>query len=135
MKKNFKKLILLIFSLFLIVSFLNACSIFKTKPPAEALKERVEGLMNAKIADDWGEYYTYLDSSYRNRVSKKDFMNMNRAMEFTKYTIESIDILESGEEATVKVKGNYNMMAFNFKDQVEIQKWIKERFNWYMRMK
>lgn len=134
MGKKFKDLILIVFSLFLIVNILNACSMFKTKPPKEALKERVEGLMKAKTTDDWGEYYTYLDSSYRKRVSKKEFTDMNRAMRFTKYKIESIDMDESGKTAVVKVKCNYNMMAFDFKDQLEIQNWVKEGSYWYMKM-
>lgn len=135
MGKNFKNLILLIFSIFFIVGFLNACSTFPTKSPSEALRGEVKGLMDAKITDDWGEYYSYLDPIYRERVSEKDFLNMNRAMRFTKYTIESIDILESGTDAHVKIKYNFNMQAFSFKDQVEIQKWIKKRFGWYLIVK
>jgi hypothetical protein len=55
-------------------------------------------------------------------------------MDITAYKIESIEILPSGNEATVQVKQNISIKVFDFKDQAEKQQWVKEGFSWYLKV-
>jgi hypothetical protein len=114
--------------------WLCSCSTLPFRSPEENLRIRVEDMMNARVNDDWGKVYGYLDSGYRNRVSKTNFLNIRREMDITSYKIESIEILPSGKEATVQVKQNISIKVFDFKDQAEKQQWVKEGFSWNLKV-
>ncbi len=126
-----------LFSLVLIIVFagLSACSTFQRKPPQEALKERVEGLMEAKVNNNWTKVYTFYDPNFKKTTTQEGFAGMNRGVSFSNFSIESIDIAPSGTEATVKVKYDVSMKGFDFKGTPEIQKWIKEGSHWYLHIK
>jgi hypothetical protein len=114
--------------------WLCSCSTLPFRSPEENLRIRVDEMMNARVNDDWGKVYDYLDSGYRNRISKTNFLNIRREMDITSYKIESIEVLPSGKEATVQVKQNISIKVFDFKDQVEKQQWVKDGFSWHLKV-
>jgi hypothetical protein len=135
MKINSKQTVLFLFVIIITATLLNACATLQLKAPDEVLRERAEGLMNAKMNNDWGEVYEYFDSSYRKSKSKENFVKINREMHLLKYAIDSIEIDPSGEEATVKVRYDVNLKIFEFNDILDTQQWIKQGSNWYIQIK
>jgi hypothetical protein len=123
---------------FLIMMFvtiwMSSCSTLPFQSSEDALRKRVEEMMNARIDDDWEKIYGYLDPAYRSKVSKKNFLNIKRDMDYTKYSISSIEIQSSGIEAIVQVKQDINVNVFNFKDKAETQHWVKDGFSWYLKV-
>lgn len=114
--------------------FIQACAGMPFKSPEEALQQRVDLMMNAKVADDWDVVYDLMDSSYRKRMTKQNFLNMNREIQFSNYRFESFDIDPTGDTAIVKVKYDMSVKVFDFEDQVETQQWIKESGKWYLKV-
>jgi hypothetical protein len=114
--------------------WVSSCSTLPFRSSEDALRIRVEEMMNARIDDDWGKVYDYLDSAYRNKMSKKNFLNIKREIDYTNYKIESIEILPSGKEAMAQVKQSISIKVFDFKDQPEKQQWVKEGFSWYLKV-
>ncbi|MCU0598039.1 MAG: hypothetical protein MUE70_02135 [Desulfobacterales bacterium] len=125
---------MLTLSVMLLTIWICSCSTLPFGSSEEALRKRVEGMMNAKINDNWEEVYAYLDPVYRNKTPEKTFINFNREMAFKKYSIVSIEIQPSGTEAIVKVKQDLNVKIFDFKDQLDTQNWIKDGFTWYLKV-
>ena len=120
------------------VFLLSACQslpLMSSQPPEAVLEKRVAGLMNAKVNQDWGSFYTYLDPAYQEKVSKKNFINRSRDVRFTDYSIKSIKIGPSGEEGKVTVLYDMMARAFHFTDQRDTQKWVKKGGKWYLEMK
>ncbi len=117
---------------------LSACQglpMMPSQPPEEVLEKRVAGLMDAKVNQNWGSFYTYLDPSFKEKVSRQNFINRSRDVRFTDYSIQSIEIGPSGEEATVSVLYDMMARAFHFTDQRDTQKWLKKGGKWYLEMK
>jgi len=112
----------------------TACAALRSKAPDEALRERVQGMMQAKINKDWGTVYTYFDESFQKRESKEAFSNKIGSMIFKAYTIEKIEILPSGKEATVKIKGDIQAKGFDFKGTPSTQHWIMEGGEWRLQV-
>jgi hypothetical protein len=108
-----------------------ACAGLPFKSPEEALRHRVDQLMNAKVNNDWEIVYDLMDSSYKKRMTKKNFLNMNREIQFSNYRFESLAIAPSGDTALVRVKYDMSVKVFDFEDQVEEQQWIREKGKWY----
>ena len=113
---------------------LNACGIFKIKPAAEVLTERVSGLMDAKISNDWGKVYDFYDPSYKAKKPKDAFVGINRQSQIIKYEIESIEIAPSEDTATVKVKYTAKAMGFEFNGIINTQTWMKRGWTWYLQV-
>jgi hypothetical protein len=111
-----------------------SCSTLPFRSSEDSLRIRVEEMMNARINDDWEKVYGYLDPGYRNRISKTNFVNIRREMDFTKYSIISVEVQPSGKEAFVKIKQDMSVKVFEFKDQPEKQHWVKDGFSWYMKV-
>lgn len=114
--------------------FIQACAGMPFKSSEESLRQRVDQLMNAKAADDWDMVYDFMDSSYRNGVTKQNFLKMNREIRFSNYRFETLDIDPSGNMAVVKVKYDMSVKVFDFKDQMETQQWIREDGEWYLKI-
>jgi hypothetical protein len=114
-----------------LTALIAGCASFPFKSDEEVIRERVEGLMNAKISNDWGKVYDYYSADFKKTKEKSSFASMNRGLYFTKYTINSIEIEPSKKEAKVKITYNANMKGMDFKDNPETQTWIKEGWNWY----
>ena len=53
-------------------------------------------------------------------------------MDFTGFQIESIEVDESGKEAEVVVKIDFNVRGFDFKGTPQKQAWVKEGRDWYI---
>jgi hypothetical protein len=135
MRKNSFRVLSILVVFIIAMSMLNACSMMHRKPPEEVLRERVNEMMSARINNDWGKVYTYLDSSYRKNESKDSFLNKKRGANTTAFTIDQIDIKPSGADATVKLKNDLNMKGFDLKNNLETQNWIKEGGEWYLQIK
>jgi hypothetical protein len=101
----------------------------------EALRNRVNALMQAKIDGKWDIVYDLYDSSYRKTLSREQFASRSRAMLFKNFSIETIEILPSGTEAKVKVRTDISMKGFDFKGAPENQNWIEENGKWFMKVK
>jgi len=114
--------------------WISSCSTFPFKSPEETLRTRVEEMMNAKINNDWDIVYKYLDSSYRKKTSEKAFLGINREIAYTNYSVQSIEVQPSKTDAMVIVKQDIKVKMFDFKDQSDKQHWIKEGFNWYLKV-
>jgi hypothetical protein len=114
--------------------FMQACAGMPFKSSEEALRQRVDLMMNAKVADDWEVVYDLMDPSYQKRITKRNFLNMNREIQFSNYRFESLDIDPSGDTAVVKVKYDMSVKVFDFEDQVETQQWVRESGKWYLKV-
>ncbi len=125
---------MLVLLMILMMLGMSSCATFPFRSSEEALRSRVEEMMNARMDDDWEKVYTYLDPAYQRRISKKDFMNIRREMDYTRYSIESIEIGPSGNDAVVKVRQDVNVKIFDFKNQSETQNWIKDGWTWYLKV-
>ncbi len=113
---------------------LSACAALPLKPPEEVLRQRVDRLMTAKVNNDWGTVYDLINSSYTKTFPKENFINRNREIRFSNYRFESLSIDPSGDAATVTVKYDMGVKMFDFDDQVEKQRWIRENGNWYLKV-
>jgi len=134
MKRNSNRKILFVLFIVIISLASTACAALKSKPPEEALRERVQGMMQAKNNKDWGTVYTYLDESFQKRESKEVFSKKIESMIFKAYTIEKIEILPSGKEATVKIKSDIQTKGFDFKGTPSTQHWIMEGREWRLQV-
>jgi len=112
----------------------SGCASLQKNSPEDALKTRVEAFMNAKIAGDWEKAYSYFESSYRERVSKENYVRRAAAVVIKKFSIESIEIDPTGKKATVMIKSDITMQGLEFKDNVSTKKWVKEGSTWYLQM-
>jgi hypothetical protein len=125
-----------ILSMMLLAIVLSAliagCASFPFKSNEEVIRERVEGMMNAKINNDWGKVYDYYCSSYKKTKEKGSFASLNRGLYFSKFTINSIEVQPSNDEAKVKITYDAIMKGMDFKNNIETQTWVKEGWNWYL---
>ena len=134
MKINSNQKILFVLFIVIISLASTACAALKSKAPDEALRERVQGMMQAKINKDWGAVYTYFDESFQKRESKEVFSKKIGEIIFKTYTIESIEILPTGKDATVKIKSDIQAKGFDFKGTPETQHWIMEGGEWRLQV-
>jgi hypothetical protein len=54
-------------------------------------------------------------------------------LSYTGFAIEEIQMLPSGDQATVKVRIDIMAMTFNFKGVSQTQNWVKENGEWYVK--
>ncbi|MDA8405180.1 MAG: hypothetical protein M0Z56_13440 [Desulfobacteraceae bacterium] len=134
MKINSSRKILFFLFIVIISVASAACAVLQSKAPEEALRERVQGMMQAKINKDWGAVYTYFDESFQKRESKEVFSKKIGEIIFKTYTIESIEILPTGKDATVKIKSDIQAKGFDFKGTPETQHWIMEGGEWRLQV-
>jgi hypothetical protein len=99
----------------------------------EKLDERVKNYMQAQIDKKWDRAYTFLDSSFRARVTRETYIATPRKISYTGFRIEEITVLPAGDQATVKVKIDIMVMGFDFKRGDQTQNWIKEKGEWYVK--
>ena len=113
---------------------LGGCATLSFTPPEEKVQERVAAYMQARVDERWGDVYEFLDSGYKEAVSRDQFLGMSSAMDFLAFTIESIDVAPSEEEATAAVKVDVEVKGFTFHDTPEKQTWVKEGRKWYIKV-
>lgn len=114
-----------------------ACSMMQQNGPSgeKALQKRVEAMMEAKVKDDWGRVYEYLEPDYKKKVSKEEFLGIRRKMTVLRYNIKSIEMEPSGRKATVTVKFAAEARGFEFDNLRDIQTWLKKGGVWYEQVK
>ncbi|MFZ5765699.1 MAG: hypothetical protein ACOY4H_08890 [Thermodesulfobacteriota bacterium] len=115
----------------------SACSTMNmtAQPPEEALRERVEQMMQAKTEEKWDIVYDLCDHAYRDKVSKEEFLKRKHNIGFVSYAVDQIAIKPSGAEADVTLKLDMLMMGFLFEKTPTVQQWVKEDGKWYFVMK
>jgi hypothetical protein len=112
----------------------TSCSTFPHRPPDQAVKLRVEELMNAKINKDWEKAYTFFDSAYKKTQPEHQFLSNISKMEFKAFTIETITVAPDGKHATVIMKTDITTNGFDFKGNQTTQQWVKEGRQWFLYM-
>ena len=126
--RNFFSIVILI----LLVCSLGACSLkHMSHSDEEALRQRVDSMMQAKIADDWGKVYDFQAPEYKKEVPKDEFLGINRKMSVLRYSIASLEMAPSGKEATVEVKFAASVRGFEFDGMINTQQWINIKGTWY----
>ena len=115
--------------------FLAACATFSSQTPEESLQERVTAYMQARVDDRWNDVYDCFDKSIKESVSREEFAAQPSNMDFTGFQIDSIDVADSGKEAQVVVKVDFNVQGFDFKGTPQKQTWIKEGRSWYIKQR
>ena len=112
----------------LIVILLAGCAALSS-PSAkqETLEERVKNYMQAQIEGKWDHAYSFLHSSYREKVSKENYVHRARELSFKGFAIEEITMLPSGDEATVKVRIDLSYMGYVFPRAPEKQTGRRKR--------
>lgn len=91
-------------------------------------------MMDAKIAGDWGLVYDFYAPTSRPKASTGE-SSPARGISFKGYTIENLEILESGKEARVRISNDISMQGFDFKNAPEVQHWVKAKGKWYLGVK
>lgn len=121
-------------SLVMVLCSLAACRSMPAKPAGEVLRERVDGYMQAKIAKDWEKVYDFFLPADMGDLSKEAFAERKRKVEVLRYTIQSVEIDDSGTDATVRVQYAVNVRSFEFKGLVDTQHWQLQDGQWYLRV-
>jgi hypothetical protein len=117
-----------------LAAFLAGCANILVREESDVLRLRVEKLLNAKVARDWGTVYELLDPAFRQKVSKIAFLNRPRNIVFKGFKIKDLQLLPSGKEAKVNVIYTISMRGFVFKNAPEVQRWVQTEGNWYLKM-
>jgi hypothetical protein len=99
----------------------------------ETLEERVKNYMQAQIDGKWDQSYSFLHSSYREKVSKENYVQQDRKLSYKGFAIEEITMLPSGDEATVKVRIDLSFMGYVFPRAPQTQNWAKENGGWFLK--
>jgi hypothetical protein len=99
----------------------------------ESLEERVTNYMQAQITRKWDRAYTFLDSSSREQVTRESYVYRTRKLPYKRFAIDEIKVLPSGDQATVKVKMDISYMGYNFQGVSQMQNWVKEKGEWFVK--
>jgi hypothetical protein len=91
-------------------------------------------MMDAKVAGKWDLVYDLYDPATRPKASGEGSSPAGRNI-FEGYVIESLEILESGEEARVEISNDISIQGFDFKGAPEVQRWVKVKGKWYFSRK
>ena len=122
--------------LFVAVLFMVCgCQTFSFQPTEKILENRAAEMMAARVNQDWGRVYHYLNPEYKETVSKERFQSMARNISYRIFSVESVIIDPSGEKATVVVQYDMTMMGFEVPGHRETQEWIKKSEKWYFSIK
>ena len=99
----------------------------------ETLDERVTQYMQAQIDRKWDTVYSYLDSSFRAKVTREAYLKRTRNLAYKGFRIDEITMLPPGDKATVKVAIDISFMGFTFKGAPQKQEWVKEEGEWFVK--
>ena len=98
----------------------------------ETLEERVKNFMQAQVDKKWDSVYSFFDSSFREKISRESYVHRSRNTFYKGFGIESITMLPSGEQATVKVTIDISFRGYDFKPH-QTQNWVKEKGEWFVK--
>lgn len=132
MQTKTSRICLTLFICLVTMVLISACQTLRPTPPEQALRQRVENYMTAKINNDWATVHAHMDSEYRKTIDQNQFAKTIRQMEFKNFTIESLEMNPSGEKAVVVVKSDVNVQGLEFKGNPETQTWIIEMGKWFL---
>jgi hypothetical protein len=99
----------------------------------EPLEERVKNYMQAQITRKWERAYAFLDSSSREKITLGNYLSRTRKLSNKGFAIEEIQMLPSGDQATVKVRIDISFMGYDFKRAPQTQNWVKEKGEWFVK--
>ncbi|MBU0484137.1 MAG: hypothetical protein KKB30_06450 [Proteobacteria bacterium] len=108
------------------------------RPPAtdeEILRTKINLLSQAKKDNKWDIVYRMYDAAYQKTISEQAFLAMNRGVTFGEYTIEKIEIDQTGRKAQVTIRSDVMAQGMNFKNSPAVQHWIKEDGEWHCQVK
>ncbi len=89
--------------------------------------------MQAQIGRKWDLAYGFFDSTSREKVARENYVYRTRKLNYRGFAIDEIKMLPSGDQATVKVKIDISYMGYDFKGVSEMQTWVKERGQWFVK--
>lgn len=117
------------------IAFICGCATLSSpKDEKDVLRDRVVQMMDAKIAGNWDLVYEFYEPASRPKASGEGGSRPGKGI-FKGYTVENLEILESGEEARVKISNDITIQGFDFKGAPETQRWVKVKGKWYFGMK
>jgi hypothetical protein len=132
MKRNGRLLLAAACCLMLILSA-GCAALSSITAKQESLEERIRNYLQAQIDRKWDRAYEFLDSSSRKTIVRESYVYRTRKLSYTGFAIEEINMLPSGDQATVKVRVDVMAMTFNFKGVSQTQDWVKERGEWFVK--
>jgi hypothetical protein len=132
MKKNGRILLAAACCLMLILSA-GCAALTPISAKEESLEERVKNYMQAQLERKWDRVYAFFDSSSREKVERDSYVYRTRQTSFKAFTIAEIKMLPSGDQATVKVRIDIPYMGYNFKGVSQMQNWVKEGGQWFVK--
>ncbi|THB80535.1 MAG: hypothetical protein D3926_06800 [Desulfobacteraceae bacterium] len=115
-----------------VVFMLSACVSMQPKFSEEKLLKRVNGMLTAKINDDWIDVYEYYCENYKKAKSLKAFLKIHK-VDFTAYEIVKVNPNPQDGSAEVIVK--YDIVVkggIELKGISHTQKWIMEKGKWML---
>jgi hypothetical protein len=132
MKTKANKTITALFVSILMAFAVTACSTFPHRPADQAVRLRVEELMNAKVNKDWVKAYTFFESTYKKTLPEYQFLSNMSKMEFKTFTIGSITMAPDEKSATAIIKSDIILNGMEFKGNRSTQQWVKEGGQWFL---
>jgi hypothetical protein len=118
----------------LIVILLAGCAALSPLNTKQAtLDERVKDYMQAQIDGKWNYAYSFFDSSFRETVSRENYLQQPKNRAYKGFAIEEITLFPSGDQATVKVMIDLSVMGYVFPRAPQTQKWVKEDGGWFLK--
>ena len=113
------------------IAFVSGCATLSSpRNEEDVLIDRVVQMMDAKVAGKWDLVYDFYDPAIRPKAPGEGSPPAGRNI-FEDYVIESLEILESGEEARVEISNDISVQGFDFKGAPEVQHWVKVKRKWY----
>jgi hypothetical protein len=120
----------------LILIMFAGCAALPPPPTKqETLEERVKNYMQAQVKKNWGQAYSFFDTSSRDKVTRDSYLSQTRKMAYNGFAIEEITVLPSGDKATVKVRIDIAFMGYVFPRAPQTQEWVKEGGAWFVKHK
>ena len=134
MKHNGRMLLAAAACCFLTLILSAECAALSPKNPQQSLEDKVGDYMQAQIDEKWDRVYSFLEPSYREEVSRENFVHRTRKMFLKAFTIETIKILPSGNQATVKVRIDVSFRGTTFQKALKTQHWTKQNGEWFVQV-
>ena len=115
---------------------LTGCSIIQTTTDKTiVLKNRVSDYMDARMKGDKENSYLFFSRESEKRIPREKYMSIPQTIAYVSYTIDTIDIADTGKEADVTVKVDIKIMTFVFKGITQTQQWLWESGTWCIDIK
>ena len=118
----------------LILLAAGCAALSSTTVKQETLEKRVQSYMQAYINGNWDQAYSFLNASSREKISKDKYIQQHdRKLSYKKFEIEGVNMLPSGDQATVRVRIDLSFMGYVFPRAPQTQEWVKENGGWFIK--